>query len=132
MTTPTDYTKLAATLDYLSLNRKLTQLAERQPPRKRKTAADVLAPLRERLLALHDKGWTSGDLAEELKTAGVPVNPARLRECLSRWIEGDGAATKKRARRRPTRPAANAQPTNPLRHDGRSSDGQTGVRLPTR
>jgi len=47
MRTPIDYTKLAATLDYAALEKKLTQLAERQPPRKRKTAADVLEPLRE-------------------------------------------------------------------------------------
>lgn len=132
MTTAVDYTKLAATLDYAMLNQKLTQLAARKPTRKRKTAADVLEPLRERLLALHAKGWTSGDLAEELKAAGVPVNPARLRECLSRWIKGDGAAAQRRARRRPTRASANAQPTSPLRHDGRSSDGQTPVSLPTR
>ena len=113
MTTPIDYTKLAASLDYAALNRKLTQLAERQPTRKRKTVADVLEPLRERLLALHAKGWTSGDLSEELKAAGVPVTPARLRECLSRWIEGDAAATKKRVRRRPPLATANAQPTSP-------------------
>jgi hypothetical protein len=132
MTTPIDYTKLAASLDYAVLNRKLTQLAERQPTRKRKTVADVLEPLRERLLALHAKGWTSGDLAEELKAAGVSVNPSRLRECLSRWIEGDGATARKHARRRPTRAASNVQPTSPLRHDERRIDGQTPVSLPKR
>ena len=50
MSTPTDYTKLAATLDYAALEKKLTQLAERQPPKKRKNIADVLEPLRDRLL----------------------------------------------------------------------------------
>jgi hypothetical protein len=132
MTTPTEYTKLAATLDYPSLNRKLTQLAERQPPRKRKTAADVLEPLRERLLALHDKGWTSGDLADELKAAGVPVSPARLRECLHRWTAGEDGAAKSRTRRRPKRTAANAQPVITASHAGRSSDSQTGLRSPAR
>ncbi len=111
MTTPMDYTKLAATLDYAALNQKLAQLAQRQPPRKRKTAADVLEPLRERLLALQAKGWTSGDLADELKAAGVPVNPARLRECLSRWTADGNGADKSRTRRRPKRATTTTRPT---------------------
>ena len=132
MSTRADYAQIATKLDYAALEKKMEQLSRRAPPRKRKTAADLLEPLRDGLLALHRNGWSSGQLAEELKAAGVPVNPARLRECLSRWIEGDGAATKKRSRCRPTRPVANAQPTSPLRHDGGSSDGQTPVSLPTR
>ena len=55
MKTSTDYTKLAASLDYAALEKKLTQLAQAQPPKKRKNAADVLKPLRERLLALQPK-----------------------------------------------------------------------------
>lgn len=100
MSTPIDYTKLAATLDYAALEKKLTQLAERQPPKKRKNAADVLEPLRERLLDLQSKGWSSGQLAEELKAAGIPVSAARLRDCLSRWASGDNGTGKRRARRR--------------------------------
>jgi hypothetical protein len=130
MSTPIDYTKLAATLDYAVLEKKLTQLTERQPPKKRKNIADVLAPLRERLLALHRNGWGSGQLADELRTAGVPVSPARLRECLSRWTAGEGRTAKSRTRRRPTRTTANAQPTIATSHAGRSSDGQPGLKLP--
>jgi hypothetical protein len=111
MSTQIDYGQIAAKLDYEALNKKLEQLTQRAPPRKRKTAADVLEPLRERLLALHAKGWTSGDLADELKAAGVPVNPARLRECLSRWTADGNGAGGSRTRRRPTRAATNARPT---------------------
>lgn len=110
MSTPIDYTKLAASLDYAVLEKKLTQLAQAQPPKKRKNAADVLEPLRERLLVLHHNGWSSGQLAEELKAAGIPVSPARLRDCLSRWASGDNGAGKRRARRQ-AKPAPNVAPT---------------------
>ena len=106
MSTSTDYTKLAASLDYAALEKKLTQLAERQPPKRRKNVADVLEPLRERLLTLHHKGWSSGQLAEELKAAGIPVSPARLRECLSRWTAGGSNAGRRRTRRQ-AKPAPN-------------------------
>jgi hypothetical protein len=53
MSTHIDYTQIAAKLDYAAVEKKLEQLAQREPPRKRKTAVDVLEPLRERLLA-----WT--------------------------------------------------------------------------
>ena len=113
MSTSTDYTKLAASLDYAALEKKLTQLAERQPPKKRKNAADVLEPLRERLLTLHHNGWSSGQLAEELKTAGIPVSPARLRDCLNSWASGDNGAGKRRARRRQVvAPTAATSPTS--------------------
>ena len=105
-----DYTKLAASLDYAALEKKLTQLSERQPPKTRKSVADVLEPLRERLLALHHSGWTSLQLAQELKSAGVPVSPARLRDCLNTWSGDGGPPTKRPARRRsltaPSEPAA--------------------------
>jgi len=84
------------------------------------------------LLALHHQGWSSGQLADELKAAGVPVNPARLRECLSRWMAGGNGATRSRTHRRPKRAAANVQPTIQARHDGRSSECQTGLKPPTR
>ena len=83
-----NYGQLAAKLDYATLDKKLEQLSQREPPRKYKTAADALEPLRERLLDLHRKGWSSGQLVEELKAAGVPISPARFRECLNRW-KGD-------------------------------------------
>lgn len=101
MRTSIDYTKLAASLDYAALERKLDQLSERQPPKTRKSVADVLDPVRERLLALHRGGWTSLQLAQELKNAGVPVSPARLRECLNTWSGDGGPPTKRPVRRRP-------------------------------
>jgi hypothetical protein len=59
MSTRTDYGQLAEKLDYSPWERKLAQLAEREPPKSRKTDADILEPLREKLLALHRKGWSS-------------------------------------------------------------------------
>jgi len=110
MSTTIDYTKLAATLDYAALEKKLEQLTQRDPPRTRKTVADVLKPLRQRLLDLHNKGWSASQLADELRTAGVTVSAARLRECLSGWMTGGEGAARSRTRRRPKRPLANAKP----------------------
>src|SRR5271169_3394079 len=124
MSSPIDYTKLAATLDYAALEKKLEQLTQRDPPRKRKTVADVLGPLRERLLALRRKGWKTGELAEELNAAGVPVSAARLRECLSRWTTGADAATKSRTRRRPKYAPPNTQATITTGHSGRGNEPQ--------
>jgi hypothetical protein len=140
MKTRIDYGQLAAKLDYAGLERKLEQLSEREPPRKRKTAADALEPLRERLLALHHKGWTSGQLVEELKAAGVPVSPARFRECLSRWIGNGNGTAKSRASRRsgkalPKQKGAGGLPPAATQVAGSASacgDGQTGFRLTTR
>ena len=102
MNTSTDYTKLAASLDYAALEKKLAQLSEGQPPKRRKHIADVLEPLRERLLSLSHNGWSSHDIAGELTAAGIPVSPARLRECLSRWADGgDRTGTRRRRRRQP-------------------------------
>jgi len=125
MSTRTDYAQIAAKLDYAALEKKLEQLAQRQPPKTHKTAGDVLEPLREKLLALHGKGWSSGQLADELKAAGVPVSSARLRECLNRWTNGNGA--KPRARRRNGR--ATTTPSQVARSKSATGDGQTGLRL---
>jgi hypothetical protein len=100
MSKPIDYTKLSGSLDYAELETKLTQLADRQPPKKRKNAADVLEPLRERLLGLQRQGWTSRQLAEELKAAGVPVSPARLRDCLKSWADGGNKTLRRSTPRR--------------------------------
>ena len=132
MSTPTDYTKLAATLDYAALEKNLAQLTQRDPPRKRKTVADVLKPLRERLLDLHRKGWSSNQLADELKAAGLPVGPSRLRECLNHWTTGGDRAGRSRTRRQPKRAAATAQPMITASHGGRSGDSQSGLKLPAR
>jgi hypothetical protein len=132
MRTATDYTKLAATLDYAAVEKKLEQLTQRDPPRKRKTVADVLKPLRERLLNLHSKGWSASQLADELKTAGVTVSPARLRECLNYWAAGGDGTTRSRTRRQPKRDAANSQPTTTSGLSGRGNEPQTGQRVTTR
>jgi hypothetical protein len=140
MSTRNDYGELAAKLDYTALERKLSQLAEREPPKTRKTAADLLEPLRERLLALHRKGWSSGQLVEELKTAGVPVSPARFRECLTRWTGNGNGKAKSRANRRQGRAAASQNGTGALpsaagpvaRSQGATGDGQTGLKFANR
>jgi hypothetical protein len=132
MSTRIDYGQIVAKLDYPALDRKLQQLLDRRPPKKHKTAADVLEPLRERLLALHHQGWSSGQLAEELKTAGVPVSPAHLRDCLRRWSAGGDGTVQPRPRRRLKRSTAHPPPTIPASPAGRSNDSQTGLRLPER
>ncbi len=136
MSTRIDYAQIAAKLDYTALEKKLEQLAQREPPRTHKTAGDVLEPLREKLLALHGKGWSSNQLADELKTAGVPVSPARLRECLSRWTAGGNGGAKPRARRRNKRIGDHDRPTTApsqvARSKSASGDGQAGLRLPER
>jgi hypothetical protein len=120
-----DYAQIAAKLDYTALNTKLEQLAEREPPKNRKTVVDLLEPLRERLLVLQRNGWSSNQLVDELKAAGVPVSPARLRECLNRWMTGG----KKVIRRRGAKPiAAPTKSTAAMRQAGRNKnpvgDGQ--------
>jgi hypothetical protein len=140
MTTRTNYGELATKLDYTVLEKKLSQLAEREPPKTRKTAADLLEPLRERLLVLHRKGWSSGQLVEELKTAGVPVSPARFRECLTRWTAKGNGAAKSRASRRQGRAASSQKGTGALppatspvaRSQGAASDSQTGLKFANR
>jgi transposase len=123
-----DYEQLAAKLDYTALDKKLEQLTQREPPKNRKTAVDLLEPLRERLLALQRKGWTSKQLVEELKAAGVPVSAARLRECLNRWTNSDKTAPKRRGTSRnkcaiaPVTPPAAANPGG--RSKSASSDSQ--------
>ena len=125
MNTRIDYGQIAAKLDYAALEKRLEQINQREPPKKRKTAATVLEPLRERLLALHSKGWSSKELSDELKSAGVPVSPARLRECLSRWTAGGDGAARSRTRRKPKRAAVNTQATIRASHTGRSNADQT-------
>jgi hypothetical protein len=140
MSTRNDYGELAAKLDYTALERKLSQLAEREPPKTRKTAADLLEPLRERLLALHRKGWSSGQLVEELKAAGVPVSPARFRDCMNRWNGNRNGTAKSRASRRPggatnRRKETGAIPpaTSPVaRSQGAPGDGQAGLKFANR
>jgi hypothetical protein len=123
-----DYGQIAAKLDYPTLDKKLEQLAQREPPKYRKTAVDLLEPLRERILALQRKGWSSQQLAEELKAAGVPVNPARVRECLNRWTASGKRTAKRRGTSQGKRAAAHPTPPAAANPSGRnkiaSGDGQ--------
>jgi hypothetical protein len=79
---------------------------------------------------LQRKGWSSKQLVDELQAAGVPVSPARLRECLNHWTKGGKGAAKKRGAKRaaaPTTPptAANAGG----RAKSASDDGQSKLGL---
>ena len=133
MSTHIDYTQIAAKLDYAAVEKKLEQLAQREPPRKRKTAVDVLEPLRERLLALHHKGWSSAQLVDELKAVGIPVSPARLRDCLNGWTNNGNGAGKSHARRRNKRAGGNSRLSTTTSQAGRgksaSGDGQPALKL---
>ena len=111
MNTRTDYGQLAAKTDYAALDKKLTQLSQGAPPKRRKTVDDVLEPVREKLMGLHRSGWTAVQLVAELKGAGVPVSPARLRECLHRWIRGGNGSGKRQNRRQPATAGAITRPT---------------------
>jgi hypothetical protein len=128
-----DYEQIAAKLDYTALDKKLEQLAQREPPKRRKTAVDLLKPLRERLLALQRKGWSSKQLVEELKAAGVPVSPARLRECLNQWTTGGKGTARRRGTSRGKRAAAHITPPAAASQSGRSKgasgDGQPKLGL---
>ncbi len=129
MSTRIDYGQVAEKLDYPTVEKKLKQLAERKPTRKRKTAADVLEPLREQLLALHRKGWSSSQLVDELKNSGVPVSPARFRECMSRWASNG----KSRPGHRKESGSVTVPPSAPSSQDSRikstSAVGQSGFKL---
>jgi hypothetical protein len=88
-----------------------------------------LEPLRERLLALQRKGWSSKQLMDELKAAGVPVSPAHLRECLNHWTKGGKGAAKRRGTSWGKHTAAPITPLAASNPGGRSKvasgDGQS-------
>ena len=101
MSERTDYSTIAERIDYTKLERKLEQLRDKPPPKKRKSVGDVLAPVREKLTELHAAGWTYAQLAEELNESGLPVKVGTLREYLGNG--GHGAqrrATRQRRKRR--------------------------------
>jgi hypothetical protein len=83
MRTRTNYDQLAEKIDYTKLEKKLDQLREQEPPKKRKGVAGLLAPMREKLLELRGKGWTYEQLAQALNEAGLPVKVATLRHYLT-------------------------------------------------
>ena len=88
MSTRTNYDQIAGKIDYAKLEKKLEQLREQEPPKKRKRAADLLAPVREKLLELRGNGWTYEQLAQELNEAGLPVKVATLRSYLTSRVHG--------------------------------------------
>ena len=96
MSTRTDYDEIADKIDYTKLERKLDQLREKEPPKKRRSAADLLGPVREKLLELHGKGWTYEQLARELHESGLPVKLATLRNYLSGRAHGGKKSAKPR------------------------------------
>src|ERR1700761_718242 len=106
-----DYQQAAAKLDYAALNKKLEQLTQAEPPKNRNTALAMLEPLRKQLLELQTKGWSNQELADELKAAGVPITPARLRECLNHWSGGGKSTVKRKTVRQPVVGKPSQQPS---------------------
>lgn len=101
MSDRTDYGTIAEKIDYTKLDKKLEQLREQEPPKKRKSAGDVLAPVRDKLTELHAAGWSYAQLAEELNGAGLPVKVGTLREYLNNGGHGaKSRATRQRRKRR--------------------------------
>ena len=108
MKTRTNYSELAEKIDYTKLDKKLEQLREQQPPKKRKSAADLLAPVRDKLTELHAKGWTYAQLAEELKAVGLMVPVGTLREYLGNGGHGAKSNAKRRGSKRRSAVASTA------------------------
>jgi DNA-binding NarL/FixJ family response regulator len=88
MTERIDYDKVAEKVNYPALDKKLDELSKKAPPPRRKKAADVLAPVTPKLLAMHAEGWTYQQLAEELKSSGLTVTTSALRAHLSQARKG--------------------------------------------
>ena len=82
MTERIDYTKIAEKVNYPALEKKLDELRHQPPPKKRKGAAQVLAPLTGKLLELRAKGWSYRQLVDELKNNGLTVTLTALRDHL--------------------------------------------------
>ena len=112
-----NYAQATATLDYAALNQKLERLSQTKPPGSQNNALAMLEPLREKLLALHRSGWSSQQLAGELKLAGVPATVARVRECLRHWLNDDKTTPRPRKINLPPRakkiPSLNRTSRNP-------------------
>jgi type II secretory pathway component PulJ len=96
MSTRTDYHQIAERIDYAKLEKKLEHLREQEPPKKRKTVADLLAPVGDKLRELHAKGWTYEQLAAELAEGGLAVKVATLRNYLSGRAHGGKKGAKRR------------------------------------
>ena len=105
MSERTDYGAVAERIDYTKLEKKLEQLREQEPPKNRKSAGDVLAPVRDKLTELHANGWSYAQLAAELASAGMPVKVGTLRQYLG---NGHGAKPSAKQQRRKRRTASTA------------------------
>ena len=124
-----NYAQAVATLDYAALNQKLEFLSQTNPPGSQNTALAMLEPLREKLLALHRNGWSSQQLAEELKTAGVPATVARVRECLRHWLNDD-KTTPRPSKINPTKRAKKMPSAHPTsRNPSPTSEPSSNFRL---
>jgi hypothetical protein len=100
MSERTNYGTIAEKIDYTKLDKKLEQLRDRPPPKKRKSAGDVLEPMREKLVTLHASGWSYEQLAAELNEAGLPVKVGTLRDYLGHGHGGKNSALRQRRKRR--------------------------------
>jgi hypothetical protein len=104
----TDYTAAAERIDYTKLEKRLDELREEVPSKKRKSARDVLEPVREKLLELRAKGWTYAQLAAELNGAGVPVKVGTLRAHLRGGVHSAKRSAGQQRRKRQAAGAATA------------------------
>jgi hypothetical protein len=84
MKSRTDYAEIIAKTNYTELSKKLDELAKQEPPKQRKSAADAIAPVADKLRELHAKGWSFEQLAESMKAMGCPVKASALREQLGK------------------------------------------------
>ena len=84
MSTRTDYAAIIAKTNYTELSKKLDELTKQEPPSQRKSAADAIAPVADKLRELHAKGWSFEKLAESMKAMGCPVKASALREQLGK------------------------------------------------
>jgi len=78
-----DYDKVTTSVNYPALEKKLDDLRKKEPPKRRKKAADALNPVTDTLLDMHTKGWSYQQLVAELKTSGLLVTVSALRRHLT-------------------------------------------------
>lgn len=84
MKSRTDYAEIIAKTNYTELSKNLDELTKQEPPKRRKSAADAIAPVADKLRELHAKGWSFEQLAESMKAMGCPVKASALREQLGK------------------------------------------------
>ncbi len=91
-----DYTKVAESVNYPALISKLDKLREKEPPKRRKNASDVLHAVTPHLLDLRSKGWTYAQLMKELNESEMKVTLSALsrRVLRSRKKQEPGQAAK--------------------------------------